>query len=116
MESEALNPCSVGKMKANYDEMVRVRCKNCDKYFHCRGNYEAVHKCGGILQRTTAEILRYKLLDFHVFFLFYPFYFLFFFKYIKCHDNIRSDARELFGGNSSGKGKADSDADQVANR
>jgi len=71
-------------MRQAYNEMVRVQCKNCDKYFHCQGNYEAVHRCSGILQTFTAETL--------------------------------SNARELFGGDSSGKGKADSDADQVANR
>lgn len=54
--SEAQNPCSALKMRDAYNEMKRVACKNCDKYFHCIGNYNAV-KCGGILQVTTAKIM-----------------------------------------------------------
>lgn len=54
---DALNPCSVAEMTKAYNEMVRVACKNCDKYFHCIGNYNAVYKCSGILQETTAETM-----------------------------------------------------------
>ncbi|CAG0903724.1 unnamed protein product [Cyprideis torosa] len=52
-----LNPCSAGKMWDNYNKMKAADCINCDKYFHCQGNYEAVHDCGGWLQRQTAEAI-----------------------------------------------------------
>lgn len=52
-----MNPCSAGKMWDNYNKMKSANCKNCDKYFHCQGNYEAVHKCSGVLQVFTAETI-----------------------------------------------------------
>nr|CAH0112525.1 unnamed protein product [Daphnia galeata] len=41
------NNCSAGKMWDAYNEMRRVNCKFCDKYFHCMGNYNAVYSCSG---------------------------------------------------------------------
>ncbi|KAI0239621.1 hypothetical protein LSAT2_009669, partial [Lamellibrachia satsuma] len=35
--------CAIGKMYSQYRKMQTVGCKNCDKYFHCQGNYNAVH-------------------------------------------------------------------------
>ncbi|CAF1291253.1 unnamed protein product [Adineta steineri] len=29
-----------------YLEMQTANCKNCDKFFHCKGNFDAVHRCG----------------------------------------------------------------------
>ncbi|KAG4067097.1 hypothetical protein HA402_000088 [Bradysia odoriphaga] len=54
---DALNTCSIAEMTAAYNEMVRANCANCDKYFHCIGNYNAVYKCSGILQVATAEAM-----------------------------------------------------------
>jgi Serum amyloid A protein len=55
--SVALNPCSAARMWDAYNDMKAANCKNCDKYFHCRGNYDAVYRCRGILQRATAETI-----------------------------------------------------------
>jgi serum amyloid A protein len=57
VEINALNLCSANKMRQNYNEMKRANCLDCDPYFHCMGNYEAVYKCRGYLKRTTAKIL-----------------------------------------------------------
>jgi hypothetical protein len=36
-----------GKMlNARYNEMKTANCKNCDKFFHCKGNSDAVYQCG----------------------------------------------------------------------
>ncbi|OXA63196.1 serum amyloid A-5 protein [Folsomia candida] len=51
------NPCSAGKMWTNYNAMKAANCRNCDKYFHCQGNYEAVRNCRGILQVATATAI-----------------------------------------------------------
>ena len=37
--------------------MIRANCRNCDKYFHCQGNYEAVYKCRGPFRETTAAAI-----------------------------------------------------------
>jgi len=42
-------------MWSAYNDMRAANCRNCDKYFHCIGNYNAVHQCSGILQETTAR-------------------------------------------------------------
>ena len=52
--AESFNPCSASKMRQAYNEMTRVNCRNCDLYFHCIGNYNAVYECSGILQHSTA--------------------------------------------------------------
>lgn len=38
--------CASYQMIEQFRKMQNVRCKNCDKYFHCRANYLAV-KCPG---------------------------------------------------------------------
>ncbi|KAK2166450.1 hypothetical protein LSH36_39g12013 [Paralvinella palmiformis] len=41
-----------------FQEMRSANCKNCDKYFHCSGNYNAVFNCHrSDLNRKTAEII-----------------------------------------------------------
>ncbi|XP_041354317.1 serum amyloid A-1 protein-like [Gigantopelta aegis] len=37
--------CSLGKMQSAYNQMRAANCVNCDKYFHCMGNYNAVYRC-----------------------------------------------------------------------
>ncbi|KAH6946320.1 hypothetical protein HPB50_012774 [Hyalomma asiaticum] len=37
--------CAAGKLQAAYSAMRDANCINCDKYFHCIGNYRAVHEC-----------------------------------------------------------------------
>ncbi|CAG0907049.1 unnamed protein product [Cyprideis torosa] len=51
------NQCSYDKMWDNYNKMKAANCKKCDKYFHCQGNYEAVHNCQGGFQRQMASII-----------------------------------------------------------
>ncbi|CAF3320158.1 unnamed protein product [Rotaria socialis] len=41
-----IRSCPGQRLKAQYNEMRRINCKNCDKFFHCQGNYDAVHRCG----------------------------------------------------------------------
>ncbi len=38
-----------------FNDLKAANCRNCDKYFHCIGNYNAVYRCNGILQWTTAD-------------------------------------------------------------
>lgn len=38
--------CSGRMLKARYREMQTANCKNCDKFFHCKGNFDAVYRCG----------------------------------------------------------------------
>lgn len=33
-------------LKVQYDEMIEANCRNCDKFFHCQGNYNAAIGCG----------------------------------------------------------------------
>ncbi|CAF3688335.1 unnamed protein product [Rotaria sp. Silwood1] len=47
-----LNTCPGRQLKVQYDEMKTANCMNCDKFFHCQGNYNAVHVCG----KTTINI------------------------------------------------------------
>ncbi|XP_064482682.1 uncharacterized protein LOC135395381 [Ornithodoros turicata] len=35
--------CATRKLFINYRRSIY--CRNCDKYFHCQGNYEAVFQC-----------------------------------------------------------------------
>ncbi|XP_077546414.1 serum amyloid A-5 protein-like [Haemaphysalis longicornis] len=44
LSSDAL--CAAGKLQSAYDEMRSANCINCDKYFHCIGNYRAMNQCG----------------------------------------------------------------------
>ncbi len=39
--------CSGRQLLLRYNEMRGADCKNCDKYFHCQGNYDAVYHCNG---------------------------------------------------------------------
>ncbi len=49
------------KMWEQYRAMRSSNCRNCDKYFHCKGNYNAVYSCSGnrSANRRTAETIRY---------------------------------------------------------
>ncbi|XP_046451277.1 serum amyloid A-5 protein-like [Daphnia pulex] len=55
--AHAFNSCSARKMWDAYNEMKRVQCKNCDRYFHCMGNYNAVYSCSGSMddKKATAK-------------------------------------------------------------
>ncbi|KZS20420.1 putative Serum amyloid A-1 protein [Daphnia magna] len=55
--SNGLNPCSSAKMWGAYNEMKAANCRNCDRYFHCIGNYRAVYQCTGPLRRSTASFI-----------------------------------------------------------
>ena len=37
------NQCSYDKMYEMYGKMKDVNCINCDKYFHCQSNYNAIY-------------------------------------------------------------------------
>ncbi|XP_037560325.1 serum amyloid A protein [Dermacentor silvarum] len=37
--------CAAGKLQAAYSALRDANCINCDKYFHCIGNYRAVYEC-----------------------------------------------------------------------
>ena len=53
--------CAASKMLQNYNQMRNVQCRNCDKYFHCQGNYEAVYRCGNLDRaRRAAKVIRYE--------------------------------------------------------
>ncbi|CAF3876388.1 unnamed protein product [Rotaria magnacalcarata] len=41
-----LHTCPGRMLKARYNEMKAANCKNCDKFFHCKGNFDAVYRCG----------------------------------------------------------------------
>ncbi len=53
----ALGTCPGTKLSARYWEMGSANCLYCDKYFHCKGNYDAVYTCGGnkVNNRRIAE-------------------------------------------------------------
>lgn len=38
--------CAARELWNAYQEMRAANCKNCDKYFHCIGNYQAMKNCG----------------------------------------------------------------------
>ena len=40
--------CPGRELNSQYKEMKAANCKNCDKYFHCKGNFNAVKNCPGI--------------------------------------------------------------------
>ncbi|XP_064468730.1 serum amyloid A-5 protein-like [Ornithodoros turicata] len=48
--------CAARQMLAGYTEMRRANCRNCDKYFHCQANYNAVSRCGR--SRSARETAR----------------------------------------------------------
>lgn len=51
--------CAASQMAASYSQMSWYSCRNCDKYFHCKGNYNAVRRCGGSSDtRRAAEVIR----------------------------------------------------------
>jgi len=37
--------CPGSELNKQYNEMKSANCVNCDKYFHCQGNYNAVKEC-----------------------------------------------------------------------
>ncbi|CAF1386589.1 unnamed protein product, partial [Rotaria sordida] len=41
-----INACPSRQLRTRYNEMTTANCKNCDKFFHCQGNYDAVYLCG----------------------------------------------------------------------
>jgi len=51
------NSCSARKMNEQFNAMRRANCLNCDKYFHCKANYNAVYNCTGSNRRETAEYI-----------------------------------------------------------
>lgn len=40
-----IGSCQFKKLNDNYILMNTANCLKCDKYFHCKGNYEAVYSC-----------------------------------------------------------------------
>ncbi|OXA44360.1 uncharacterized protein LOC110857729 [Folsomia candida] len=55
------NYCSVVQLGASFTDMLDMNCiHDCDKYFHCQGNYNAVYKCKPeidfIAQKDTREL------------------------------------------------------------
>ncbi|CAF1039414.1 unnamed protein product [Adineta steineri] len=38
--------CPGGMLKAQFNQMTKANCLNCDKFFHCQRNYDAVYRCG----------------------------------------------------------------------
>jgi hypothetical protein len=54
-----INSCQFKKLKESFDQMNAANCKFCDKYFHCKGNYDAVYGCSGSIdtKRATAKKL-----------------------------------------------------------
>jgi len=38
--------CSALNLFIRYSQMQYYQCPNCDKYFHCQGNFDAVYFCG----------------------------------------------------------------------
>jgi hypothetical protein len=58
------NQCSYDKMYEMYEKMKDVNCINCDKYFHCQSNYNAIYtNCPDASGsgRDTAIKIRYVL-------------------------------------------------------
>lgn len=58
------NQCSYDKMYEMYEKMKNVNCINCDKYFHCQSNYNAIYtNCPDASGsgRDTAINVRYVL-------------------------------------------------------
>ncbi|XP_013783005.1 uncharacterized protein LOC106467222 [Limulus polyphemus] len=50
--------CAGIEMFKSYKKMSSVKCINCDKYFHCQGNYNAVYRCNQKSQSIrTAEVI-----------------------------------------------------------
>jgi len=52
-----INSCSLRMMCEQFNAMRMANCRNCDKYFHCKGNYNAVYRCSGPNTRRTAELI-----------------------------------------------------------
>ena len=50
--------CAAEAMWNAYKDMREANTKGCDKYFHCRGNRDAV-RCGGS-GRAVATAIRYR--------------------------------------------------------
>ncbi|XP_013412765.1 serum amyloid A-3 protein [Lingula anatina] len=48
---------AAGRMRRAYYDMRRANWQNCDKYFHCRGNYEAgrLGYCGKLTAKAISE-------------------------------------------------------------
>ncbi|XP_013783006.1 serum amyloid A-2 protein-like [Limulus polyphemus] len=50
--------CAAIQMFKSFYKMTTKKCINCDKYFHCQGNYNAVYNCGKKRQSIrTAEVI-----------------------------------------------------------
>ena len=50
-----LGSCAASKLNRAFDMMKKANCLNCDKYFHCKGNYNAVATCGGRKATNIAD-------------------------------------------------------------
>jgi serum amyloid A protein len=48
----SLSSCAGMRLRQAYNDMQSANCRNCDKYFHCRGNYDAVYTCFGNRQEN----------------------------------------------------------------
>ncbi|KAI0222270.1 hypothetical protein LSAT2_026478 [Lamellibrachia satsuma] len=49
--------CAIRKMLTQYLAMQYANCRNCDKYFHCQANFNAVYLCsGGDARRAAVAI------------------------------------------------------------
>uniref|UniRef100_A0A023G8Q6 Putative serum amyloid a n=1 Tax=Amblyomma triste TaxID=251400 RepID=A0A023G8Q6_AMBTT len=48
--------CASKRMLWHYRRMQSVNCRNCDKYFHCQANYQAVRCKGRIARRVATAI------------------------------------------------------------
>ncbi|KAI0222275.1 hypothetical protein LSAT2_026484 [Lamellibrachia satsuma] len=49
--------CAFSEMFDQYLLMRYGNCTNCDKYFHCQANYNAVRLCSGGYERETAIVI-----------------------------------------------------------
>ncbi|XP_077492627.1 uncharacterized protein LOC144103799 [Amblyomma americanum] len=50
--------CAATQLGFAYGRMILANCKNCDKYFHCIGNYWAMNECNNSDEtRRAAEVI-----------------------------------------------------------
>ena len=50
-----MTSCAASKLNNAFDMMKKADCLNCDKYFHCKGNYNAVYSCSGSRATNSAN-------------------------------------------------------------
>ncbi|XP_041356073.1 uncharacterized protein LOC121373474 [Gigantopelta aegis] len=57
-ESHSDRHCSLQRFTESFNLMTRVKCANCDKFFHCTANYNAVFGCqASQANRDAAETI-----------------------------------------------------------